>query len=421
MNIKFDGLWRHVDFRRLWAAQTVSVFGSMISGTALPFTAILALDASPFEVALLFACNIVPGLVIGPLAGVWVDRLRRRPVMIAADVGRAALLATIPLAYLFDALRLEHLYVVALGVSVLTMFFEVAYRSYLPSLVAREELLEGNSKLTASSAVSEFAGFSVSGWLVQLVNGPFAVFIDALTFVSSAFFVRSIEAPEERPAASESVNMRADITEGFSAVSREPFLRAMAGATLLYSTGFGLYGAVYMLFVTRELGFHPGVLGVIFGIGGISSLLGAVLAERSSSRFGVGASIWLGLVIMGVSMLLVLGAQGATLAGASLLIAQQVLGDGAFTAQDVNAVSLRQAITPDNLLGRVNAFMHNIDRGFVLFGTLAGGLLGEFIGLRATLTLGGLFVIGAGALVLLTPLASARSPAVTVTPVGGEP
>lgn len=420
MKITLDGLWRHADFRKLWAAQTVSVFGSMITGTALPFTAILALNASPFEVALLSACNIVPGLLFGPIAGVWVDRMPRRPVMIACDIGRAAILATIPLAYLFDALYLEQLYVAALGASALTMFFEVAYRSYLPSLVAREELLEGNSKLTASSAVSEFGGFSVSGWLVQLVNGPFAVFIDALTFVASAFFVRSIETPEERPQATESVSLRADITEGFAAVIRDPILRAMSGSTLLYSTGFGMFGATYMLFVTRSLGFHPGVLGVIFGIGGISSLIGAILAERSAERLGVGISMIFGLVAMGVSMLFVTAVQGATIGGAVLLIAQQVTGDGAFTVQEVNAVTLRQSITPDRLLGRVNAFVHNVDRGFLLAGTLVGGLLGETIGLRSTLAIGSLLTIAAGLLLAASPVVGVRRADAERDPVPAE-
>jgi predicted MFS family arabinose efflux permease len=302
------------------------------------------------------------------------------------------------------------------------MFFEVAYRSYLPSLVTRDELLEGNSKLTASSAVAEFAGFSVSGWLVQLVNGPFALLVDALTFVTSAFFVGSIDKPEETPEVDgERVDFRADVTEGFAAVARDPLLRAMSGATLLYSLGFGMFGATYMLFVTRELGFNPGLLGVIFGIGGLSSMLGAILAQRSADRFGIGISMFAGLVLMGVSMLFVPAVRGATAAGAALLVAQQVMGDGSFTVQDVNAVSLRQSVTPDRLLGRVNAFMHNVDRGFLLAGTLLGGVLGETLGLRPTLTAGALLTIGAGVLLAFSPVASVRrAPAMRLEPVARE-
>jgi MFS family permease len=195
------GLWQHPDFVRLWAGQTISVFGSLITGTALPFTAILALDASAFEVGLLAASRTVPSLLIGPFAGVWADRLARRPLMIAADLARAVLLATIPLAYAFDALHIEQLYAVAFATGALTMIFDVAYQSYLPSLVTREELIEGNSKLQATSSVAEFGAFSLGGWLVQILSGPLAILIDAVTFVFSALFVRAIRAPEPAVAA----------------------------------------------------------------------------------------------------------------------------------------------------------------------------------------------------------------------------
>lgn len=423
--MRFDGLWRHRDFRRLWAAQTISVFGTMISGTALPFTAILALDASPFEVALLAACRIIPALALGPFAGVWLDRVRKRGVMMACDAGRAALLVTIPLAYLLDALTLEHLFAVALGVSAMSMVFDVAYRSYLPSLVTREELLEGNSKLTASSAAAEFGGFSVGGWLVQAVNGPFAIFIDALSFVWSGAFLRTIEQQEPAPVKPEErTSVRAEIGEGLSTVVRQPLLRAMAGSTALFSVGFGLFGATYMLFVTRELGFHPGVLGVIFGLGGLSSLAGAVVAERAASRIGVGMAMIVGLTMMGVSMFFVPAAQGATIAGASLLIAQQLFGDGGFTMQDVNYMSLRQAITPSHLLGRVNSFFYNLDLVAMLAGTLIGGVLGEIIGLRPTLVVGAALTLAAAAVLVASPIASLRrtppSSDAAAEPLAGE-
>src|SRR3990172_739265 len=186
------GLWGHRDFVRLWTGETISEFGSLIGRTALHFTAILVLDARPYQVAVLLAADIGSGLVVGPVAGVWVDRLRRRPIMIAADLGRAALLASIPLAYAFDMLRIEQLYIVACLTGVMTMTFDVAYRSYLPSLVGREELLEGNSKLTASSAADEVGAFGIAGWLVQLLTGPVAIFVDAVSFVFSAFFIGAI-------------------------------------------------------------------------------------------------------------------------------------------------------------------------------------------------------------------------------------
>src|SRR2546426_9011428 len=187
--LSFDGLWQHPDFVRLWTGQTISVFGSLIGRTALPFTAILVLDARPYQIALLLAADIAPGLIVNPVAGVWVDGLRRRPILIAADVGRAVLLASIPVAYAFDSLRMEQLYVIACLTGALTMTFDVAYRSYLPSLVGREELLEGNSKLTASSAAAEVGAFGAAGWLVQLFTGPIAILVDAVSFLFSALFV----------------------------------------------------------------------------------------------------------------------------------------------------------------------------------------------------------------------------------------
>src|SRR6266540_7256323 len=197
--IRFDGLWRNQDFVKLWAGETVSVFGSLIGRTALHFTAILVLDARPYEMAVLLAAGIVPELIVGPVIGVWVDRLRRRPIMIAADLGRAALLASIPATYAFDALTMEQLYLVAFLTGILSICFEVAYQSYLPSLIQRQELLEGNSKLKGSDSVAEVGAFGAAGWLVQLFTGPVAIFIDAVSFLFSAFFIRRINKAERPP------------------------------------------------------------------------------------------------------------------------------------------------------------------------------------------------------------------------------
>lgn len=405
-----SGLWRHRDFRRLWAGQTVSVFGSMITGTALPFTAILALDASAIEVAALAAARMVPELLAGPIAGVWVDRLRRRPVMIAADVGRAAVLLTVPLAWAFDALTIEQLYLVAILAGIGTLFFDVAYRSYLPSLVDRGQLIDGNSKLTATNAVAEFSGFSLGGWLVQIFSGPVAIAVDGVSFVASALFLRSIEHEEGEPGrTADEAGMWSEAAAGVRTVSGDPLLRSIGLATVLYSLGFGVFGATYMLFVTRGLGFETGVLGVIFGLGGISSLLGAVAAARAARTFGLGPSMVIGMVMMGASMLFIPLAGGATVVAAGMLIAQQIVGDGAFTAYDVNSVSLRQSITPDALQGRVNASMRMTEVGLTLAGTLAGGVIGEVLGLRAALTIGAVCVIAAGAWLLASPLARVRT------------
>ncbi|HEU4759437.1 MAG TPA: MFS transporter [Dehalococcoidia bacterium] len=404
-----SGLWANTDFLKLWAGETVSVFGSLVGRTALPFAAILVLDARPFQIALLAAADIVPGLLVGLVAGVWVDRLRRRPILIAADIGRAALLCSIPLAYALDMLHIEQLYAVAFLAGVLTMFFDVAYLSYLPSVVRREELLEGNSKLAASSSMAEVGAFGVAGWLVQLLTAPVAILIDALSFLFSALFVSWIRSPEPAPAASERQSIRREIAEGVRLVVGDPLLRATAGSVVTADFSFRVFGTVFLLFAVRDLGFHPGILGMIFAVGGVSSLLGSLVAGRSARRLGTGTTMVGGVLLMGLSMLFVPLAQGATVLAAALLLAQQLMGDGAFTVYEINQVSLRQAITADRLLGRVNASIRFAGLAAMLVGALVGGLLGETIGLRATL------VVGAGGLCLgalwlaLSPVRGLRS------------
>jgi len=405
MRFRLEGLWQHPDFVRLWTAQTISVFGSLITGTALPFTAILALDASPIQVALLAASNHVPGLIFALAAGVWVDRLPRRPVMIAADLGRAALLVSIPITYAFDALTIWQLYVVALGAGVLTIFFDVAYQSYLPSLVSRDELIEGNSKLAATASVSEFAGFSISGWLVQVFSGPFAILVDAVSFVVSAGFLRTIRAPEPpRGAVEQRGSAFSEAIDGMRVVVQDPLLRSLAGVTPLASFGIGMFFATYMIFVTRSLGFNPGVLGVIFGLGGISSLFGAVLAGTLARRYGIGVTMITGIAMMGISMFFIPIAQGATVVAAGLLIAQQIFGDGMYMVFDINATSLRQAIAPEQALGRITAFNRMLDLGFTLIGILIGGVIGQTVGLRTALCIGAGAMIVAAAWLFVSPV-----------------
>ena len=404
----FEGLWRHPDFVKLWAGQTISVFGSLIGRTALHFTAILVLDARPFEVAILLAMGIVPELIVAPFVGVWVDRLRRRPIMIAADLGRAALLASIPAAYAFGALTMEQLYIVAFLTGILSMWFGVAYQTYLPTLVQREELLEGNSKLTASDSVAEVGAFGAAGWLVQVFTGPVAILIDALSFLFSAFFIGRISKTENPPAPKEErIGMIREAREGIQTILGNPFLKATIVSECMNHFAFGMFGAAFGLYVIRVLDFQPGVLGMIYAVGGVSSLVGALFAARAASRLGIGPAMISGLAVIGASMLLVpLAPEGAVLAGA-FLVAQQ-LGDGGFVIYSINEVTLRQTIAPDRLLGRVNAAFEICAHGVLLLGILAGGALGETLGLRGTLA------IGAGAM-LLAALCLAASPVRTVS------
>jgi MFS family permease len=397
MRTQLTGLWRQPDFLRLWSGQTISVLGSIVGGTALEFTAILVLHATPAQMALLAAANLVPGILTGLAAGAWIDRLRRRPLMIGADLGRAALLATIPLAALLGLLRIEHLVGVALLTGLLALTFDVAYQSYLPTLVLRDNLVEGNSKMSASSSVAEVSGFAVAGWLVQLLSAPMAILIDAFSFVVSAISIGMIRTAEPPPLPiAEREGLRREIVEGIWAVLGNPILRALAGSTMTRDLSLGMIGTVYLLFVSQELGFPPGILGTIFGIGGITSLLGAVLAGRVTRLLGFGPVMIYTLVIAGLTTMVVGLAQGVTIVSVLLLVTNQLFPDPSLAIYEINQLSLRQTITPDRLLGRVNASVRFAGLAAMLVGTLLGGVLGEMIGVRATLILGsGISVLAA--------------------------
>ncbi len=269
MRVKPTGLWLHGDFLKLWAGETISVFGSLVGQTAMSFTAVLVLHANALDIGLLTAAHLVPDVLFGLVAGVWVDRLPRRPLMIAADIGRFALLVTIPLAYAFDALTIGQLFVVAFGTGAFEILFDVSYQAYLPTLVEMENILEGNSKMASSSAVAEVAGFGISGWMVQLLTGPYAVLADAFSFLASAAALFVIRKPEPEPKAVENrEGVRKEIVESGRAIVHDPILRANVVAHALSGFSFRMYGAVFLLYTTGELGFHPGVLGLVWGVGG---------------------------------------------------------------------------------------------------------------------------------------------------------
>ena len=404
----FTGLWRHRDFRKLWTGQTISLLGSMIGRPAISFTAILVLHARPAQLAMLLAADLVPGIVVGLFAGAWVDRLHRRPMMIAADVGRGVLLATVPLAAVAGALHIQQLYAVAFAVSLLSVIFDVAYQAYLPALVDSEQLLEANSKLAASGAVAETAGFGIAGTLVSLFTAPLTVLIDAASFFVSALFLRSIKTVERPGPRAEDENVLREIREGLQIVLHTPLLRALALCTLTMEMGRGVYGTLVVLYMTRDLGFSPAVLTPIWAVGGVTSLVAAMYVGRFTRHVGVGPAIILGALFTGIAMLLIPAATGATLVAACLLIGQQFVGDAASTVLGVNQTTLRQAISPPALLGRVGATLHFTGLAAMLLGTALAGVLGELIGSRATLACGGLVTMLAALWLALSPIRALR-------------
>ena len=353
---RFTGLWRHHDFLRLWAGQTVSLFGSRVGGFALTFVAVLTLHASPIQVAFLNAAQYGPGLIVGLFAGVWVDRLRRRPVMIAVDIGRAAVLAIIPLAAALGRLSIPLLFAVALCISVLTVVFDVAYRSYLPSLVRRDALIEGNSRLQASAAAAEFGGWSIAGFLLPIFTIPGTILLDCLSFLVSAGSLATIRAAEPAPTpATERMGAWREIGAGLRLLSDRPVFRALACIAGVWNLFRSIIGAAIVLYVTRELHVSPAVQGVVWSIGGISALIGAVLAERVTRRWGIGPTMFGTLLLAVVTTIFIPLASGPLVWIVVSLLVQQILGDGAATIYEIAQVSVLQMRTPDHLLGRMNA------------------------------------------------------------------
>jgi predicted MFS family arabinose efflux permease len=406
------GLWRHPEFLKLWAGQTVSVFGTLVSRTALPFAAALTLHAGPGEMALLGIAELVPGFLAGLVAGAWVDRLPKRPVMIACDLARAAALGLVPLAALAGVLSMPVLYLAAGISSIFNITFAVAYEAYLPVLVSQEELVEGNSKLTASAAVAEFASFSSAGWLVQWLTAPVAILVDAASFLVSAVSLLFIRAPEPARAAREDeAPLLTEVVEGLRLVWHNGVLRALAFGGAVVGFAFRLGGTVFLLFVTQGLGFQPGLLGMIFAIGGLSSLAGALVAGRVGERFGPRRTLAGGLAVGGVGQLFVPLAPGANALGVACLVLQQLLTDPAITVFEIHQVSQRQAVTPRRLLGRMNASMRFVDFGAMLAGAALGGILGERLGLRPVLVLSGLVLLGGACILAFSPVGKSAATA----------
>ena len=397
------GLWKDSDFVKLWLGRTVSHFGSGITGIALPLTAVLILGATPAQMGILAALDGVSVLVIGLLAGVWVDRVRRRPLLIATDLGRAVVLSTIPLAALLGVLRIGQLYLVAALAGMLTVIFNVASAAFLPSLIPQGSLVEGNSKLAMSDSLAEIGGPAVAGPLVQLISAPLAIIFDALSFLFSACSLVLIGKPEPPPAAQvQSQSIWSDLVEGLRMVLKNPLLRTLAGSAGIFSLFGNFIGALYALYVIRQLGAPPIFLGLLIATGGVSALAGAFLAERVVQRFGLGRTVAVGLFMYGATGLLIPLAGGSVALALSLLFLSQLIGDASVSIYLIAEMSLQQSLVPANLLGRTNASIQFLSQGIAPVGALLAGTLGGLIGLRLTILIGVLGVMLAGTWLLLS-------------------
>lgn len=399
-------LWRHADFMKLWTGETISQLGTQVTFLALPLTAILILKASPFQVGLLGTIEFLPFILVGLPAGVWVDRLRRRPILIAGDLGRVLTLGSIPVAYELGVLHMVQLYIAAFVTGILTVFFDVSYQSYLPSLVERDKLVDGNAKLEISRSGAQLAGPGIAGALIQALKAPVAILVDAISYLASALFIfliRKKEPPVEAHGDGGKPKMRTEIAEGLRYVWRHPLLRPIAFCTGNSNLFSNMGITVLLLFAVRTLGMSPGKIGLVFALGNTGFLLGAFLSARVAERVGVGRTIVGSAMLFGITWI-PMALLTKAIAFPLMVLAWFIAGFGG-TIYNVNQVSLRQSITPDRMQGRMNATMRFMVWGTIPIGTFVGGILGGTIGLRPTL-----WVAGVGSLLsFVPPLSSPRS------------
>ncbi|HET8752608.1 MAG TPA: MFS transporter [Gaiellaceae bacterium] len=392
-------LWRHRDFMRLWAGETVSVFGSQVTELALPLAAVLTLHATAFQMGLLSAAGMAPWIAFALLVGVWVDRrLRRRWILVAADLGRAAILLSVPVAAIFHVLSLGQLFAVAFAAGCLTLAFNVAWGSYLNVLVPREQLVDGNAKLMGSYATAQIAGPSLAGVLVQAVTAPFAILLDATSFLVSALALRSIRAPEPERRLERGSSLRRDLVAGLRFVRDDPLQRAIAGSAATLNFFGAAILAVIVLYAVRKLHLSSGLIGLAFAAGAVGALLGTQLAPRLTRRLGAGRTILLATLGFPPTLAIVPLAspgQPAWLA-VTVLAAAEAVGGIAVMVFDVNTAALRQAATPEHLYGRAAGAMSFLTQSAKPLGSLFGGTVATAVGVHPTLWIcaaGGLLVI----------------------------
>lgn len=383
-------LLRQQLFRRFWIGQTVSLFGDQVTLIALPLVAVLVLDAGPAQMGYLVAAELVPNLLFALHAGALIDRRgRRRDVMIATDLGRGALIATIPLAYAFDALSMEQLYVVAFLAGTLTVLFQVASASLFSTLVPREDYVAASSLLYGSRAFSFVAGPTVGGTLVQLFRAPLTLLIDAISYLFSAAFLASIHPREAETEQSE----ESGVVDGLRYIWRTPTIRAALAATATINLFNFMFWALFVLFATRTLEVNPGTLGLVLGAAAVGGVIGSIAAGRVSRRIGIGPAFVFGCVLFPAPLVLIPLADGPQTVVLAMLFAAEFFSGLGVMILDITAGSIFAAQIPERLRARVSGAYSFVNNGIRPIGSIVGGSLGAWIGLRPTLwiaTLGAL-------------------------------
>jgi predicted MFS family arabinose efflux permease len=378
-----------------------------VSVLAVPLLAVRSLHASTFQVALLIATSTLGFFVIGLPAGAWVDRLRRRSVMIAADLGRLLALGSIPIAYAFGALGMLQLYLATLAAGVLTAFFDVAYQSYLPSLVGDDHVVEGNAKLGGSAEVAQLAGPSLAGVLVQAIGGSYAIGIDAVSFLVSGAFVKSIRKEEDDPPerAAGVSNLAREIGQGLRFVANQPLIRAITIASATSNLFSGVMTAVEVVFLVRVVHAQPDVIGFSFAAVGAGGLAGALFASRLSRRIGGARATIAGALMSILGLLIPLATPGIGVLFFGVGYAGSAFGTSLY---NINQLSFRQRLCPRNLLGRMNATIRFVVSGISPVGALLGGVIGTEIGLRPTMWVAAVGEFAAAGWLLASPMRKLR-------------
>jgi MFS family permease len=412
---RFRGLWLSRDFRRLWGSLTITAFGAQITNLALPLTAALLLHASPMQMGILVALETLPFALFSLHAGVLLDRVRKLPVVIAADIGRGIALLCIPVAAWFDSLSIELLFAVGFLCGVQNVVGGAAYQVLLAQMAGRKRLVEANAKTALGETSAALIGPGLAGGLIHALTAPFAIVLDAISFFVSALMLRRVEARADVPQVTGATSIWREIGEGLRLVWHNRTLWALAWLAGLWQFLHHMQIAVLILFATRELSLSAGAIGFAYACGGLGCVLASAFAERLSARFGIGPVIVQGLILTaaGWQAFGLLGGEG-WIAMVALGAAMLVFDFGAIL-YGINYLALRQAITPDRLLGRMTATMRFLTVASAPLGSLVGGALATGIGLRGTLlTVGALGLALAVAAVLWSPVRRHRALPTTV-------
>ena len=382
----------------------------MVTRTAMPLVALLVLGGGPLEFALLIIAESLAVLLVSLVAGAWVDRLRRKPLLIWADAIRAALLLSVPIAYALNVLRMEQLYVVLFFVAAVGAVFSTAYPAYVPTLVGVDRIVDANAKLATSSSIAEIGGPGLAGALVSLFRAPFAIFVDAISFALSAVALLLIRTPEPaRPAREVGANVRAEIIEGLRAVRDHRVLWPMALRSVVAHVAGSFYGVLYTIYLIEDLKLDPFLLGIVISAGGVGSIVGSLFASRVIRRLGLGpALIWTALGASALGILTPL-AQGPLVLVVAMVLIPQLIGDGLQTIESVAETSLVQGLVPDRILGRVNATLETVSHGIAYpLGALAAAALAGVIGARGGIAIGWAGMAISIAILILSPLPRVR-------------